>query len=222
MAGRLPAQTKSFKSCPYARGNSAAQPVRIGMTVRYKKCHYARGNEVKSSKIQGKNCFKSCPYARGNSATDDTNNSTSVSSHAPTRGATCAALQSNSPIPMFQVMPLREGQPMAPRAASELEKVSSHAPTRGATENRRCKKARQRSFKSCPYARGNQRPSGRIRISCVSSHAPTRGATRVKISWSSAERKFQVMPLREGQQSSVSLKNVVSMFQVMPLREGQR
>ncbi len=99
----------------------------------------------------------------------------------------------------FQVMPLREGQPCRGGYVLVFHLVSSHAPTRGATlvfskkhgiksfqvmplregqPKRRQKILYPICFKSCPYARGNEKNKELKLMYYVSSHAPTRGATQ--------------------------------------------
>ena len=120
---------------------------------------------------------------------------TSVSIHAPTRGAT--ERKGNKALAIrFQSTPLREGRPNNWFGLS-IPTVSIHAPTRGATSMiLGC--SNLLSFNPRPYERGDHCDKRDKCGTDVSIHAPTRGATRVSFYCYSSTVVFQSTPLREG------------------------
>ena len=142
--------------------------------------------------------FNSRPSARGDTCSLLSMSSSSISIHAPPRGATsrpCAVHQAAYKISIhapprgatrmhrshlgrlvFQFTPLREGRPGQPPAERRNNYISIHAPPRGATH---------------PYIR----PA--YDTQSISIHAPPRGATSASRS-SLWHHEFQFTPLREG------------------------
>ena len=185
--------------------------------------------------------FNSRPSARGDVCGKYSDNSITISIHAPPRGATArdnalpktwsisihapprgatTGMMSVSAACVFQFTPLREGRRQI-HVLRQTRHISIHAPPRGAT---RCN--RHRSYRQQ-----------------ISIHAPPRGATRGGKSSEGSKnfnsrpsargdptssrherrrRPFQFTPLREGRPSKVVPSQEEEKFQFTPLREGRR
>ena len=143
--------------------------------------------------------FNSRPSARGDVCGKYSDNSITISIHAPPRGATIKS-----------------------RTLAGGRKISIHAPPRGATGTRRICGIRSANFNSRPSARGDMtRISLKSAANKISIHAPPRGATRLRMAGRTGE-KFQFTPLREGRPFRPCDQPCATAFQFTPLREGRR
>ena len=100
-----------------------------------------------------------------------------ISTHAPTRGATYFAFPLLRDDLHFYSRPYARGDRYCARLSWRLFTISTHAPTRGATR-----------LTAYAYHRDIQ----------ISTHAPTRGATRIKSTTCLRDLPFLLTPLREG------------------------
>ena len=99
-----------------------------------------------------------------------------ISIHAPTRGATDAALELNS-IRVFQSTLLQEERRSAMGNATKKQFISIHAPTRGATIFHFLKLSFQLISIHAPTRGATPALLSVIQFHQISIHAPTRGAT---------------------------------------------
>ena len=163
--------------------------------------------------------FNSRPSARGDVSDCSIADISTISIHAPPRGATSHPVIFPSAA-LFQFTPLREGRQIPyynaqqtampisihapPRGATtsdfaniERKIISIHAPPRGATHHATCKARKERYFNSRPSARGDNREqaSGRVRKN-FNSRPSARGDFAMQPK--SSAILFQFTPLREG------------------------
>ena len=162
--------------------------------------------------------FNSRPSARGDVCGKYSDNSITISIHAPPRGATArdnalpktwsisihapprgatTGMMSVSAACVFQFTPLREGRRQI-HVLRQTRHISIHAPPRGAT---RCN--RHRSYRQQ-----------------ISIHAPPRGATRGGKS-SEGSKNFNSRPSARGDPTSSRHERRRRPFQFTPLREGR-
>ena len=142
--------------------------------------------------------FNSRPSARGDVCGKYSDNSITISIHAPPRGATArdnalpktwsisihapprgatTGMMSVSAACVFQFTPLREGRPdeQPPRAATTT--ISIHAPPRGATRPRKGRRHATARFQFTPLREGRLCGFPTTFALQISIHAPPRGAT---------------------------------------------
>ena len=145
--------------------------------------------------------FNSRPSARGDVSDCSIADISTISIHAPPRGATSHPVIFPSAA-LFQFTPLREGRRWRPRSRSQADRISIHAPPRGATAFY-FPFCRGYKFQFTPLREGRQIAEVVDKILFhISIHAPPRGATsysqrlwRMKL--------FQFTPLREGRQQKI-------------------
>ena len=165
--------------------------------------------------------FNSRPSARGDVSDCSIADISTISIHAPPRGATSHPVIFPSAA-LFQFTPLREGRRWRPRSRSQADRISIHAPPRGATLSVPSKNT---IFPISIHAppRG---ATGSVSVSTytanISIHAPPRGATfRFAGNRGSLMFPFQFTPLREGRQQLLETPSPAHRFQFTPLREGR-
>ena len=141
----------------------------------------ARGDLIVRGKQRRRHYFNSRPSARGDAAFRAIKKSTSISIHAPPRGATIVP-SSTALGSVFQFTPLREGRRLEHARAVVVLIISIHAPPRGATVLRAVDAHGQVDFNSRPSARGDALLC-RMRTNYI---------------------LFQFTPLREGRQRCLS------------------
>ena len=170
-------------------------------------------------------------------------NSITISIHAPPRGATCFVVNISAPSPyfnsrpsargdiiglakvdhlvVFQFTPLREGRQPVQGEGWYDRSISIHAPPRGATCRRHRVRGRGRISIHAPPRGATLYTRAVCLCLDISIHAPPRGAT-VEIAKECAEYEFQFTPLREGRLTNFLHRNMMKLFQFTPLREGRR
>ena len=82
--------------------------------------------------------FYSRPYARGDLNELERMRASDISTHAPTRGATCVWANLIVWFLVFLLTPLREGRQTVEQLVCFLRVISTHAPARGATPAAQC------------------------------------------------------------------------------------
>ncbi len=188
--------------------------------------------------------FYSRPYARGDSVIDYYANKLTISTHAPTRGATDACHANTVAIGISTHAPTR-GATFSPyRAYIRHLCISTHAPTRGATGLPVIRFRIEANFYSRPYARGDLSlrqlaekygvflltplREGRlgkdtqIQIDAlISTHAPTRGATRRRCEILDTSQPISThAPTRGATHSARGIKIVRQNFYSRPYARG--
>ena len=125
-----------------------------------------------------------------------------ISTHAPTRGATFTAEFRRLTMCRFLLTPLREGRLLQLCGIyGIIQIISTHAPTRGATHEKRATKT----------------------SSTISTHAPTRGATGFVLFFAKDQKIISTHAPTRG--ATCALANLIVWFLVFlltPLREGRR
>ena len=143
-----------FNPRPYKRGDCSATLVTSPSTV-FQSTPLQEGRPAVTWSSVPSHVFQSTPLQEGRRRADfPSSQLSSVSIHAPTRGATSVPLSSRPPGRSFNPRPYKRGDMIVARLLYVIH-VSIHAPTRGATA------------RSCLWT---------LPL-VVSIHAPTRGAT---------------------------------------------
>ena len=119
-----------------------------------------------------------------------------ISIHAPPRGATaCLRLPCDCIIISIHAPP--RGATLRLIQIHQRRLISIHAPPRGATPPNQRRFRAFYNFNSRPSARGDRGYARRITSAVISIHAPPRGATKSATRWGRFGI-FQFTPLREG------------------------
>ena len=209
---------KSFQFTPLREGRRRLCTVR-GHLLYFNSRPSARGDKSGTNQYTTQRHFNSRPSARGDVRTWSNWDGTSISIHAPPRGATRAG-RINIRRKGISIHAPPRGATMRALLRSGVQNISIHAPPRGATEKLRRLMILTTYFNSRPSARGDALWQGGHAPSPISIHAPPRGATRelIKKYYTS---KFQFTPLREGRQVVHKPQKTAVLFQFTPLREGR-
>ena len=181
----------------------------------------ARGDNSAAERPEARPAnFNSRPSARGDwRRCSKSPRKSTISIHAPPRGATADVQRIIAALRRFQFTPLREGR-QALFSYISTQKISIHAPPRGATAWR-ADATPAHYFNSRPSARGDCiRRVTSSGVMDISIHAPPRGATPTSI-LISRQSEFQFTPLREGRRCGKLKQSTTRIFQFTPLREGR-
>ena len=199
------------------------------------------GRECRSARC---GYFNSRPSARGDVRTWSNWDGTSISIHAPPRGATrhlerwllprcyfnsrpsargdAPPLRAGSKPKHFNSRPSARGDDVHHHQGNGKNCISIHAPPRGATNLTIIKTSQINLFQFTPLREGrpdqHHQPTSRPAISI---HAPPRGATNMLLRLQNTQGLFQFTPLREGRLTAAP-KTRSRAFQFTPLREGRR
>ena len=146
----------------------------------------------------------------------------SISTHAPTRGATLADFEEFKAGQAFLLTPLREGRRSVHRANTAFPPNFYSRPYARGDPKHFNLLLRRYYFYSRPYARGDLRGYYRFLRSCnISTHAPTRGAT---VSFLNPASGFSISthaPTRGATRRNAQFNDTRAEFLLTPLREGR-
>ena len=164
-----------FNSRPSARGDPPPRPP-SGACCYFNSRPSARGDARMSLADIQPFYFNSRPSARGDHRLPPCHKRTSISIHAPPRGATRGSSSCHLTL-QFQFTPLREGRPQPTCKFAGLQfHFNSRPSARGDLTCCACWR-RTSDFNSRPSARGDCRFACCFLSFCISIHAPPRGAT---------------------------------------------
>ena len=162
--------------------------------------------------------FNSRPSARGDAGIVDLMLVSSISIHAPPRGATCRSPRCVCTHQYFNSRPSARGDITCERRYP-IEHISIHAPPRGATSKNTQFPNSQFYFNSRPSARGDDILLRPLYTDFISIHAPPRGATKNRF-FVFVALLFQFTPLREGRQNCKRQRAGIPNFNSRPSARG--
>ena len=181
----------------------------------------ARGDDSYMGAVCAKRGFQFTPLREGRHVRTWSNwDGTSISIHAPPRGAT-GSISESIGLASISIHAPPRGATCPCQRQRKPSTISIHAPPRGATDTARGWGRKRWKFQFTPLREGRQQEITHCQKRGLFQFTPLREGRPLRSTASTALLLFQFTPLREGRRFLFRLTGQFMPFQFTPLREGR-